>query len=237
MQFQQPYDTLLNNTHKIRLLRFFCRKGGEWVGRRVAAKLAMNPVTAHKALRELHQATVLEFRKVGSNFLYSLRDEHYLVREVLRPLFDREAKARERLLATLKNGLPAQLQPHVVTAAIYGSIARGQERPASDIDLLVLVDSSPAKQPVHDALDRVGETIMQAFGNPLALYVNTVREAQQKTRRGLPLFRNILQDHQLVWGKPLGEVLRGPEAESRNLAPDLARKARHRVRRARLHRP
>lgn len=212
MQFQQPLNVILGSEHKIRILRFFCRKGGEWIGRRVAAALAMNPVTAHKALRELHQATILDFERVGSNFIYSLRGDHYLVRQVLRPLFDREAKARERLLGVLRGRINATLRPHVVTAAIYGSVARGQERPTSDLDLVVLIRSSQAKPAVREALDRLGETILRTFGNPLTVYVNTVREAQRKARRGLPLFRNILNDHQLVCGKPLQEVLRGREA-------------------------
>ena len=212
MRFQQPLDAILNSEHKVRILRFFCRKGGEWIGRRIAAELSMNPVTAHKALRELHQATVLDFRRVGSHFIYSLRDGHYLVREVLRPLFEREANARARLPEVLTDRLNTKLRYRIVSVAIYGSMARGQERPTSDIDLIVLVNSSRAKEQVRDALTRLGNTAMQTFGNPLALYVNTVREARQKARRGLPLFNNIRNDHQLVWGKPLQEVLRGREA-------------------------
>ena len=209
MQFQHPLDRVLNSEYKVRILRFLCRKGGEWIGRRLAAELSMNPVTAHRALRELHQATILDFRKVGSHFLYSLRDDHCLVREVLRPLFEREARTRDRLLNVLKRAFRAKLRASVVAAAIYGSLARGEERPASDIDLLVLVRSTQAKRDVRDALGRMGETVMWTFGNPLALYVNTVREAQRKARRGLPVFKNILRDHQLLWGRPLHEVLHG----------------------------
>jgi len=209
MQFQHPLNRILGSEYKIRILRFLCRKGGEWIGRRLAAELAMNPVTAHRALRELHQTTVLDFRKVGSHFLYSLRDDHCLVREILRPLFEREAHAQARLLETLKRAFRTKLRSSVVAAATYGSLARGQERPTSDVDLLVLVSSVQAKRDVRESLDRVGETVMRTFGNPLALYVNTVREAQQKARRGLPVFRNILRDHQRLWGRPLHEVLHG----------------------------
>ncbi len=209
MRFHQTLDTMLDSEHKVRILRFLCRKGGEWVGRRLAAELAMNPVTAHRALRDLHGASVLDFRKVGSHFLYSLRDDHYLVREVLRPLFEGEAHAQERLLDLLTREFRTTLRASVVSAAIYGSLSRAQERPTSDIDLLVLVSSVQAKQDVRDALDRVGETTMHTFGNPLALYLQTVREAQQKVRRGLPVFRNILHEHRLLWGRPLNEVLHG----------------------------
>ena len=209
MQFQRPLDRVLNSEYKVRILRFLCRKGGEWIGRRLAAELSMNPVTAHRALRELYQATILDFRSVGSHFLYSLRDNHCLVREILRPLFEQEARTQERLLAILKREFRTKRHSAVVAAAIYGSLARGQERPTSDIDLLVLVRSARVKRNVRDALDRVGEEVMRTFDNPLALYVNTVHEAQRKVRRGLPVFKNILRDHHVLWGRPLNEVLHG----------------------------
>lgn len=92
MRFEQPLDQILGSPTKVRVLRFLCRRGGEWTGRQVARELGMNPVTAHAALRELHRATVVDLRKAGNSFLYSLRDDHYLVRETLRPLFQKERK-------------------------------------------------------------------------------------------------------------------------------------------------
>jgi len=211
MEFQKPLDRVLDSDVKVRILRFLCQKGGEWSGRRIADEVAVHPTTAHKALRDLRHATVLHFKPVGNSFVYSLRDGHVLVQELLRPLFRREAQLREQVIALLRQGFRGSWRSAVVSAALYGSLARQQERPGSDIDLLVLVDSAPAKREVQEALDRLGAIVMQTFGNPLTLYVNTVREAQQKARRGMPLFANILRDHRLVWGKPLQEVLHGRE--------------------------
>lgn len=212
MQFRHPLDTILDSSVKVRILRFFCRKGGVWNGRRLAAALSLNPVTAHTALRDLHEATVLEFHKVGNNFVYSLRDDHYLVRDLLRPLFRRESQAREALVALVRKGLGRTLRSGLITVAIYGSLARGHERPTSDIDVVVLVKSKAASRAIRQALDGLWEPVMQRFGNTLALYVNTLREAQQKSRRRLPVFQDILRCHHLVWGRPLEEALRGRPA-------------------------
>ncbi len=207
MRFSQPLDQILGNASKVRILRFLCRKGGEWSGRRIAAELGLNPVTAHAALRALHLATVLEFRKVGNSFVYSLRDDHYLVRQVLRPLFEQEAQTLEHLRQRLTEQFIAKVRGDIVTVALYGSVARGQERPTSDLDLVVLVVSERAKAPVRAALDRAWESVVKEFGNPLAAYVSTVSEARQKYRRGLPLWQNILAHHQPVWGQSLKEAL------------------------------
>ncbi len=210
MRFHQPFDKIVDSEAKVRVLRFLCRKGGEWTGRGIAAGLGMNPVTAHRALRGLHEATVLDFRKMGNNFLYSLRDEHYLTWRLLRPLFAAEAQVWGRLLELLMKRVPARLKSKTLSVAVYGSVARGEERPTSDIDLFILVESEQAKREILRSLERFPEIVEKEFGNSPALYVNTVREGQQKYR--LPLFQNILRCHELIWGRPLGELLRGRAA-------------------------
>ena len=212
MRFAQPLNTILNSEVKVRILRFFCRHGGEWNGRQVAAQLALHPTTAHKALRELHLTTVLNFRKIGNNFVYSLRDDHYLVRAVLRPQFQREAKAFEQLMQRLRQRLPAALRSQIVSLALYGSVVRGQERPTSDVDLLVLVTTSQVKRAVDQALERLWRPALDEFGNSIAPYINTVAEARRKVRQGMPVFQAILKQHQLLWGRPLKEVLHGRAA-------------------------
>ena len=207
MRFHEPLDDILGSPSKVRVLRFLCRKGGEWSGRRLAAELSMNPVTAHRALRELREVTLLDLRKTGNGFGYSLRDSHYLARGLLRPLFDEEAQALGHLAGLLREKIAKGLRPEVVSAALYGSVARREEKPASDIDLIVLVRSAGAKRRVQEALEGDWEAFSAEFGNSLAVYVNTVSEARNKRRSRLPLLENILRDHRLIWGKPLEEAL------------------------------
>ncbi len=203
MRFEQPFDTILNNTTKVRILRFFCRKGGTWSGNRIAAEVGANPMTAHRALRELRQATLLNVRKIGNSLAYSLKDRHFLVRQILRPLFDQEAKLSDRLSELLSQTLKSGEKEKVITVAIFGSVARGEERPTSDIDLFVLVESKQAKRKIRNALDPFCGRVMEEFGNVPSIYVNALSEARQKVRRKLPLFQNILRDHRVIWGKPL----------------------------------
>lgn len=212
MRFQQPLDGILGSAAKVRILRFLCRKGGEWSGRQIAARLAMNPVTAHRALRQLREATLLNFHRAGASFLYSLRDGHYLVRDLLRPMFGLEERGQERLAEILRRTLPPGLKQEILTVALYGSVARGEERPASDLDLLVLVRSEQAKRRLEQTLGRLGDKIWTEFGNAPALYIKTVHQAQEKVRHRLPLFDNILKDHRVLYGEPLKEVLHGQAA-------------------------
>ena len=212
MRFQEPLNQIFDSEVKVRILRFLCRRGGEWSGRRLAAELGINPTTAHSALRELREMAAVEFRSVGRTFAYSMADDHYLVREILRPAFQREAQAVGYVARALQRTLGASVRSAVVTAAIFGSVARRQERSTSDLDLLVLVRSPQAKRQVERKLNRHWEFFTRSFGHPLAPYVNTVAEARRKHRRGVALFREILRTHEMLWGKPLEDVLRGRAA-------------------------
>ncbi|MBI4597570.1 MAG: nucleotidyltransferase domain-containing protein [Candidatus Omnitrophica bacterium] len=209
MQFHQPINAILNDERKVKLLRFLCRKGGQWSGRRLADELSLNPVMTHRALRALHQATILDFRKVGASFVYSLREDHYLVQELLKPLFAREAAAKERLRTVLRRGLGKELSAEIVSVALYGSLARGEERPMSDIDVFILVRSAKGKPQAQKRMERVWTDVTRAFGNSVAPYIQTAHEAQQKSQQQLAVFQSILKDHELLWGQPLKDVLDG----------------------------
>lgn len=212
MRFHQPLGDLLDSGPKLRLLRFLCRKGGEWSGRRLAAELGLNPWTAHRALRALHHATVLDRRRVGRSDCYSIRDEHDLVREALRPLFAAEAGAMKRLQRRLERTLRSRQRLSVVTVALYGSVAAGRERPTSDLDCLVIVASPSARPRVRRILETEWQPIERVFGNPLALYVKTVGEMRRMVRQQTPLWHNILQESLVLWGQPLAKVLDGRAA-------------------------
>jgi DNA-binding transcriptional ArsR family regulator len=207
MRFQDPLDTILDHGTKVQILRFLCRRGGEWNGRRMAKELSLNPATTHRLLKELRQATLLDLKKIGNNLIYSLRDDHYLVREMLKPLFTREAAAVGRLKGLILDQLKADLRGQVLSIALYGSVATGQARPGSDIDLLVLVKSDKVKERVREGLERSWRPIAKRFGNPVSFYVETLQRLQEKRRQGVPLIKNMTAQHRPLWGRPLTELL------------------------------
>ena len=93
-------------------------------------------------------------RKVATG-LYNNASE--VVREALRLMVEREtgglpAPKKSEVVATLKALEPELRQRGIASAAVFGSVVRGQARPDSDVD--VLVDVDPAVE--FDLLDLVG---------------------------------------------------------------------------------
>ena len=93
-------------------------------------------------------------RKVATG-LYNNASE--VVREALRSMIEREtggkpAPKKSLVVATLKALEPELRQRGISSAAVFGSVVRGQARPDSDVDVLVDIDPAVA----FDLLDLVG---------------------------------------------------------------------------------
>lgn len=117
-------------------------------------------------------------RKVATG-LYNNASE--VVRAALRLMVEREAGSRptptkSELVATLKALEPALRQRGVASAAVFGSVARGEARPDSDVD--VLIDVDPAKS--FDLIDLVG--VQNLLADRLGRAVDVVERQSLKPR-------------------------------------------------------
>ena len=117
-------------------------------------------------------------RKVASG-LYNNASE--VVRAALRLMVEREtgghpAPKKSELVATLKALEPALRERGVVSAALFGSVARGEARSDSDVD--VLIDIDPARS--FDLVDLVG--VQNLLADRLGRAVDVVERQSLKPR-------------------------------------------------------
>jgi predicted nucleotidyltransferase len=95
----------------------------------------------------------------------------------------------------------------ITSIAVFGSIQRKEERASSDIDLLVLVGSSDEKKPAEESFNGINDAIVSKFSNVIAPYIQTVNEFKAGHTRKLGVTENIIKSHELIYGKPLKELL------------------------------
>ena len=165
MKFRHELDDLLGNPIQVRVLRVLTRFPNRgFTGRELAKLCGSSPSQTIRALESLRSSGVA-FREIaGRSHVWRLAPEH-VMRDVLVRMFQGEANA----LQLLKGDIEALLQPLPVKRAfLFGSVARGDERSTSDIDLLVLVESKSAKETVEIALSRASPQFSLRFGNPLS---------------------------------------------------------------------
>jgi predicted nucleotidyltransferase len=165
MRFRNELDDLLGSPIRIRVLRVLTRFPSRgFTGRELAKLCESSPSQTNTALESLRDSGVV-FREIaGRSHVWRLAPEHVL-RDVLVRMFHGEANSLE----LLKAEIGALLRPLPVTRAfLFGSVARGDERPTSDIDLLVLVESKVAKEKVESTISRASSQFSLKFGNPLS---------------------------------------------------------------------
>ncbi|MBA3052722.1 MAG: nucleotidyltransferase domain-containing protein [Candidatus Omnitrophota bacterium] len=206
MKFFKPLDKILNQTAKVQILRFFIKTGAEWTGRQISKEIEVSPATCHKALRQLYKEGLLLFRSVGVGHLYKLNDENYLVKKSLRPLFEQEDGCYLRLKEILLKHL-GDLAPHkLISAVVFGSVAKKKDRAKSDIDIFLLVKKSGDKDIVEKKVGLAGAEIIKEFGNALSPYIQTVNEFRSKKTKKVPVIREIIKNNFVIAGKPLEDA-------------------------------
>ena len=113
----------------------------------------------------------------------------------LRPRLSPELLAAFELLAALQDyvsAVRAELGPHLQRVILFGSRARGDARPDSDVDLLLLMTNYPeerwlVRKRVVSATHRLTLTHQLVFGSVLARVADYEAETE-------PLYRQVKKE-------------------------------------------
>lgn len=208
MKITKPLDNILNTEVKTKILRFLCRTGAEWNGRQIAKEIGVSPKAAHKALNTLNKERVLLLRNMGKTHVYSLNTDNFLVSKLLKPLFLKEDTILDGIVSTIRRKISAsKVKKDIISIAIFGSISAREDHPASDIDLAVIIKDAKAKAAIERLFEEIDSKISKEFGNVVSPYINTVAVFKAKNKKGLPVIKNILKSHKLIYGERLEGLL------------------------------
>ena len=141
----------------------------------------------------------------NQGYLYRLNREHVLAGPVVAAANAR-AIVLERLTAAVKS-----LRPAPVHVSLFGSFARGEGGPDSDIDLLVITpsDTDLADEGWLAQLDELGTRTFAWTGNRLEHVILTLERLHEVVRAGEPIVRSWLGETQVLSGRPLASLVAG----------------------------
>jgi predicted nucleotidyltransferase len=207
MRFHQPLNSILNSEVKVKILRLLCRSGGDANGRQLAKMIGASPTTAHAALKELADERVLERRSFGKTHVYRLNADAWIVRALLKPLFHEEEAFSENVWRSLaKNVRRSGLRDDILCVAVFGSVYRKEERPASDVDLFIVVRDGRQKRAVEDLMFQIDHQNILGAGLALEPHVYSLAEYQAKQKSGLLFIKNVVRAHQVIYGRRLEDL-------------------------------
>ena len=153
--------------------------------RELSRVTATSPGTMHKELTRLAEAGILRRRLVGNQALYSANRQCPIF-EDLRNIFRKTSGLTDVIREALD-----PLRESILVAFVYGSVARGEEGPNSDIDLMVVGDVPFAAvvEATHEVQVQLGREI-----NPVTY---SSREFRRKSMEQGSFARRLLAERKL----------------------------------------
>ena len=187
MKFHESPVEIINNGIKIDLVRHLMRREAPMSEREIASILKVSHMSVNRTLKELAANNMVSFVTAGKAHLWKLNRSSYGFK-VLSGIIEKMALLEpplNDLIKTIRRGIPSRL---ALKAVLFGSVAKGGESAASDIDLFLLAKDSKAKNELAAAAGELSNKCLDLYGNKLSAYVLTQREAQETKNT------NILQE-------------------------------------------
>jgi predicted nucleotidyltransferase len=158
-----PAKVLFGADHRRLLGLLYMRPDESFHVREIARLTGADAGNAHRALRKLEQAGLVKAERIGNQRRYQANPEN--------PIFT-ELQGIVRKTMGLADVLRDALMPlagRIEQAFVFGSIARSEQGPRSDVDLMVVGDVSyedviGAVYPLHEILNREINPIVMTPG-------------------------------------------------------------------------
>lgn len=132
--------------------------------------------------------------------LYRLNRHHVLADSVL------SAAAARRTFLHRLTGAVEELDPQPIHASVFGSFARREAGPTSDVDLLVLIGDDASDDEWTDQMHHLGDLVLAWTGNRLEYLVFTIAEFRQLALRDEPFVESWRKDALSLHGASPEEV-------------------------------
>lgn len=203
MRTKHLLEDYLGRKSKVAILRILYR-GTEFTGREISRKADLSPRAAQQALQELYTAGVIHRKAVGASYLFSLNRSRYVVENILAPLFESELGLGAAMINELRKALPDK---GIVSMIMFGSVARGESRQGSDLDIMIVVENPLDVRKITAGVRDKGGKFLAKFGMMLSPHVIRRRDFVSRFDKKDKLILNVIKEGRVVSGKHFEEVL------------------------------
>lgn len=143
-----PLTSILGSAGNVRALRALLSDRSPQSAPQLARLTGLTPQGVRLVLDTLARQQLVKVHGSGRAQLYALNESHPFA-SALAALFQEEQQRWERLLAKIREML-VKRGAAVRAAWLYGSVARGEDTPRSDLDIALLVSSQAVADQVRE---------------------------------------------------------------------------------------
>lgn len=202
MRFHVPLDDIWNSRVKTRLLRHLSGAKGGSTGRQLAGLVGYSHTHTMAALDDLELQGLVTRRYAGNAHVFSIDEENAVVTDILIPAFLFESN----LLNTLADMFYQGLGQKLVSVTLFGSVARDEEGPDSDVDLLLVMKDEAHKEKAELKALEIGSVASRRFGAHISPIVVTQSEYDSKVKRKRGFWKEIPTEGRRLLRREEGET-------------------------------
>ncbi len=184
---QQPLNWILSAQSSVAVIRALKDSKEGMSGRAISRAAGFTHQACRQALSKLDAVGCIERQGSGKIQLVRLNFNHLLVKDALLPLF----RAEKHFTRSIREIIRKEFRDYARSATLFGSVARKEDRPGSDVDLLLISDEKNKLCLSNKAHAFARQFILQ-YGIRLSPIVFTSRNARARYKKSDPLFENIL---------------------------------------------
>lgn len=166
-------------------------------GRAIARQSDLSPTTTNLALGDLASHGIVSSRADGRSHLWSLRSENPLVKQLVGLARVQDEQAGQVVADALGS------EPISVT--LFGSVARGESGPDSDVDILVIAKDHAQGQNFRRRAYKASSVLRQEVGREVEITVIEKDALQEASIHGF--LKQVLSDGRTLHGKKLSELV------------------------------
>jgi len=201
MKLHKYLEQALGNKISISVLRVLVNhKGKIFTIRRLAEDADASHPEVSATVEELEKFGIVQIQPVGRAHQVSLNEKSYVLQEIVKPILKAEEKTLDKVILILKNHLGTK---KITSAAIFGSVSRGEEKEDSDIDVLIISDDFEYASML---ISNAGQEIFLKLHNKVAPIIFSESEFKSKKKKN-DFIRSILDNHIMIYGKNLKNLL------------------------------
>lgn len=182
MRFNTSLIGILNSATKLKIVKFLLTHEASMSEREIASILKVSHMSINRTMRELSEVNFVNFVTIGKAHLWKVNRRSYAFK-VLSEFIKGVSGIKDPLddlKGMILTNVPKTLIKRVV---LFGSVAKGEEKTDSDIDIFFLVNDAKDKTRLESALEKLSNDCLETYGNRLSPYILTEQEAKRRTRQ------------------------------------------------------
>ena len=195
MQFHNALESIAGSRVKARIVSTLAAfPSRKWTGRSLALTAGFSQPRAWRVLHELSAQGVVFCERAGRSEIWTFNERHLFAQELMR-----FARARQTLAGIILKKVREKVgMGRIERLILFGSVARGEEKPESDMDILVVLRNAADEKAVKTGFAKVESLLAEMTGNAprIVFYSEQAFTARRRTafieeavRDGLVLYQ------------------------------------------------